>query len=80
MDVVYRNGHMIQNHFAGIKRSGTLKLERILPAKSSVMFLVTQKGQKKKYGRCEQDSNLRGKTPLDFKSNALTTRPSQLLF
>ena len=48
MDVVYRNGHMIQNHFAGIKRSGTLKLERILPAKSSAMFLVTQKGQKKK--------------------------------
>ncbi|CAH3034660.1 unnamed protein product, partial [Porites lobata] len=29
--------------------------------------------------RCEQDSNLRGKTPLDFKSNALTTRPSQLI-
>ncbi|CAH3195371.1 unnamed protein product, partial [Porites evermanni] len=29
--------------------------------------------------RCEQDSNLRGDTPLDFKSNALTTRPSQLL-
>ena len=29
--------------------------------------------------RCEQGSNLRGETPLDFKSNALTTRPSQLL-
>ena len=28
--------------------------------------------------RCEQDSNLRGETPLDFESNALTTRPSQL--
>ena len=28
--------------------------------------------------RCEQGSNLRGKLPLDFKSNALTTRPSQL--
>ena len=28
--------------------------------------------------RCEQGSNLRGKIPLDFKSNALTTRPSQL--
>ena len=27
--------------------------------------------------RCEQGSNLRGKIPLDFKSNALTTRPSQ---
>ena len=30
--------------------------------------------------RCEQGSNLRGETPLDFKSNALTTRPSQLVF
>ena len=28
--------------------------------------------------RCEQDSNLRGNIPLDFESNALTTRPSQL--
>ena len=27
--------------------------------------------------RCEQDSNLRGNIPLDFESNALTTRPSQ---
>ena len=25
-----------------------------------------------------QDSNLRGETPLDFKSNALTTRPRLL--
>ena len=31
-----------------------------------------------KFDRCEQGSNLRGETPLDFKSNALTTRPSQL--
>ena len=29
--------------------------------------------------RCEQDSNLRGKIPLGFESNALTTRPSQLV-
>ena len=29
--------------------------------------------------RCEQDSNLRGKIPLDFESNALTTRPSHRL-
>ena len=29
--------------------------------------------------RCEQGLNLRGETPLDFKSNALTTRPSQLV-
>ena len=28
--------------------------------------------------RCEQGSNLCGKIQLDFKSNALTTRPSQL--
>ena len=32
-----------------------------------------------KYIRREQDSNLRGETPLDYKSNALTTRPSQRL-
>jgi hypothetical protein len=32
----------------------------------------------KHHYRCEQDLNLRGKNPLDFKSNALTTRPSQL--
>ena len=41
-------------------------------------FLLCKK-KYKKYSRCEQDSNLRGETPLDFKSNALTTRPSQLL-
>ena len=29
----------------------------------------------KKFFRSLQDSNLRGETPLDFKSNALTTRP-----
>ena len=28
--------------------------------------------------RSRQDSNLRGETPLDFKSNALTTRPRML--
>ena len=33
---------------------------------------------KKKIKRCEQGSNLRRKIPLDFTSNALTTRPSQL--
>ena len=35
-------------------------------------------GQSFEYNRCEQDSNLRGETPLDFESNALTSRPSQL--
>ena len=36
-----------------------------------------KKQQQQKKKRCEQGSNLRGETPLDFKSNALTTRPSQ---
>ena len=38
-----------------------------------------EKKRKKENYRCEQGSNLRGKIPLDFKSNALTTRPSQHL-
>ena len=33
---------------------------------------------RKKIERFEHGSNMRGKFPLDFKSNALTTRPSQL--
>ena len=33
---------------------------------------------KKEKLRCEQGSNLCGNIPLDFESNALTTRPSQL--
>ena len=37
---------------------------------------VTEKS--KNIFRCEQDSNLRRETLLDYKSNALTTRPSQL--
>ena len=32
-----------------------------------------------KRSRCEQESNLRVKIPLDFESNALTTWPSQLV-
>ena len=44
-----------------------------------------QKGQKEYVGqqmiitlvRCRQDSNLRGGTPVDFESTALTTRPRQ---
>ena len=40
--------------------------------------MVTTKQQKRLLARCEQGSNLRVKIPLDFKSNALTTRPSQL--
>lgn len=35
-------------------------------------------GAVSKNSRCEQDLNLRGETPLDFKSNTFTTRPSQL--
>ena len=30
--------------------------------------------------RCEQGSNLHRETPLDFESNALTSRPSQLIY
>ena len=35
--------------------------------------------KRKRELRCEQGSNLCGNIPLDFESNALTTRPSQLL-
>ena len=38
---------------------------------------IEQVSEKKE--RCLQDLNLRGETPLDFKSNALTTRPKQLI-
>ena len=40
--------------------------------------MVTTKQQKRLLARCEQGSDLRGNIPRDFKSNALTTRPSQL--
>ena len=35
--------------------------------------------KRKRELRCEQGSNLCGNIPLDFESNALTTRPSQHL-
>ena len=41
-------------------------------------FRFVKKKKKDIIIRCEQDSNLRTETVLDFKSNALTTRPSQL--
>ena len=43
-----------------------------------VMKIVEKKilKKKKREARTEQDSNLRGQSPLDFESNALTTRPS----
>ena len=44
-----------------------------------ICYLILNDLQRYKIYRCEQGSNLRGKIPLDFKSNALTTRPSQLL-
>ena len=40
------------------------------------MYVCREKKKEKK--RTEQDSNLRGQSPLDFESNALTTRPSVL--
>ena len=46
----------------------------------SFTFYVKKNKCSKNDYRCEQDSNLRGGTPLDFKSNALTTRPSQHLY
>ena len=45
----------------------------------SKQTFLEKKGKKYfHFYRCEQGSNLCGKIPLDFKSNALTTRPSQL--
>ena len=41
----------------------------------SFTFFVKKSKCSKNDHRCEQDSNLRGDTPLDFESNALTTRP-----
>ena len=38
-------------------------------------YLQTGENIHKKYYRCRQDSNLRGETPMDFQSIALTTRP-----
>ena len=43
------------------------------------MRLKKLKNWKYKIFRSRQDSNLRGRNPLDFKSNALTTRPRLLL-
>ena len=38
--------------------------------------MLYQERRNRKRKRTEQDSNLRGQSPLDFESNALTTRPS----
>ena len=42
--------------------------------------LLSCKLDKKNQHRCRQDSNLRVKIPMDFKSIALTTRPRQLWY
>ena len=55
--------------------NGKFKKSKILHLKRENMLYICSA----KIDRCEQGSNLRGETPLDFKSNALTTRPSQLL-
>ena len=55
----------------------TSRLPRITSPIPSIVQSREQKKRKGKKNRCEQDSNLRGKIPLDFESNALTTRPSQ---
>ena len=55
------------------------KLWNVLLCQINVQILSKKWLQKKRLlDRCEQGSNLRGKIPLDFKSNALTSRPSQL--
>ena len=57
-----------------IHSMGNLKKSKILHLKNENMLFCWAK-----IDRCEQGSNLRGETPLDFKSNALTTRSSTLL-
>ena len=52
------------------------KLQSMLVAETKTILIYEYRYVK--IYRCEQGSNLRGETPLDFKSNALTTRPSQL--
>ena len=49
-----------------------LKTDMYLKAMTTVSVFI------EKIVRCEQGSNLRGNIPLDFKSNALTIRPSRL--
>ena len=39
------------------------------------LISLKKRKEKKKLFRSRQDSNLRGETPFDFESNALTTRP-----
>ncbi|MEQ2184505.1 hypothetical protein GOODEAATRI_008611, partial [Goodea atripinnis] len=62
--------------------NGTSGLDGINPddevTSCESVSLVRSQGSGSNQHRCEQDLNLRGETPLDFKSNALTTRPSQL--
>ena len=48
-------------------------LDAWLPFQSWMFFFNTERSS------CLQDSNLRGKSPLDFESNAVTTRPSQVV-
>ena len=50
----------------------------LMGAKLFLVAPLCRGGQQNGVLRCEQDSNLRGNIPLDFESNALTTRPSQL--
>ena len=54
-------------------RGGVRHMSHRLAPRKQCMRKVSIKKE-----RCLQDLNLRGETPLDFKSNALTTRPKQL--
>ena len=66
-------GHTEESHAAHTRRNS----QRCTRQQSASLWGWF--GKKQKRIRCEQDSNLRGNIPLDFKSNALTTRPSQLI-
>ena len=57
-----------------LKREGATLLKQV---RANSLQKIYEKKEIK--NRREQDSNLRGKIPLDFESNALTTRPSRPL-
>ena len=80
-------GFRVQRHYHSAITSDAIK-SSALCSTSSFQWNHLTRGFLSKAGslsltqkrsRCEQDSNLRGKIPLDFESNALTTRPSQLV-
>ena len=57
------------------RKPGVMSSNLIGGNKFFSVFWTLNLSRAKKIYRSWQDSNLRGETPLDFKSNALTTRP-----